>query len=160
MLSIHLNKKTGFRYLLYHTSPTALFTNSELQILSSEIDQQLSESVQNQVDNYTRKHTIKDTKKIIPAKQKQQLEEIMKEEADSFMKKFARAAKKDLCSEGGVLHEQWKKYGDLDNKETLKTVGTILLGMGVSSAFLQAAVVAVSTIILHVGIKAFCEDCE
>lgn len=71
------------------------------------------------------------------------------------MKKFARAAKKDLCLEGGVLHEQWKKYGDLENNDMLKTFSRILIGMGVSNAFLATAVVAV-----HIDIKAFCEDCE
>jgi hypothetical protein len=72
------------------------FTDAELQTLSAEIDSQLIEG-----------HTV-------PAKQKQQLEQVIekdlgtKEPADSFMKKFARAAKQDLCVEGGVLYGQWK----------------------------------------------------
>jgi hypothetical protein len=33
-------------------------------------------------------------------------------------------------------------------------------GLGLTAAPLQTAVVAVSVIVVHIGIKAFCEDCE
>ena len=136
------------------------FTDAELQTLSAEIDSQLIALAKD--PDGIRKH-IGHT---VPAKQKQQLEHVItqdlgtKESADSFMKKFARAAKQDLCLEGGVLYEQWKKYGDLENEKMLNTFSGILIGMGVSNALLATAVVAVSVIVIHIGIKAFCEDCE
>jgi hypothetical protein len=138
------------------------FTDAELQTLSAEIDNQLIELAKDPANNGTHKH-IGHT---VPAKQKQQLEQVIeqdlgtKEPADSFMKKFARAAKQDLCVEGGVLYGQWKKYGDLENEAMLKTFSGILIGMGVSNALLATAVVAVSVIVIHIGIKAFCEDCQ
>jgi hypothetical protein len=138
------------------------FTDEELQTLSAEIDSQLMELAKDPASDGFRKH-IGHT---VPAKQKQQLEQVIeqdlgiKEPADSFMKKFARAAKQDLCLEGGVLYGQWKKYGDLENEDMVKTFGGILIGMGVSNAFLATFVVAVSVIVIHIGIKAFCEDCQ
>jgi hypothetical protein len=136
------------------------FTDAELQTLSAEIDSQLIELAKD--PDGIHKH-IGHT---VPAKQKQQLEQVIeqdlgiKEPADSFMKKFARAAKQDLCVEGGVLYGQWKKYGDLENEAMLKTFSGILIGMGISNALLATAVVAVSVIVIHIGIKAFCEDCQ
>ena len=42
----------------------------------------------------------------------------------------------------------------------LKNFGGVLAGLGLTAAPLQTAVVAVSVIVVHIGIKAFCEDCE
>ena len=136
------------------------FTDAELQTLSAEIDSQLIELAKDP-DGIGKHigHTV-------PAKQKQQLEQVIeqdlgtKEPADSFMKKFARAAKQDLCVEGGVLYGQWKKYGDLENEKMVNTFSGILIGMVISNALLGTAVVAVSVIVIHITIKAFCEDCE
>jgi hypothetical protein len=117
------------------------FTDAELQTLSAEIDSQLIELAKD--SDGVHKH-IGHT---VPAKQKQQLEQVIeqdlgtKEPADSFMKKFARAAKQDLCVEGGVLYGQWKKYGDLENEAMLKTFSGILISMGISNALLATAVV-------------------
>jgi hypothetical protein len=138
------------------------FTDQELQTLSAEIDSQLIELAKDPASVGIQKH-IGHT---VPAKQKQQLEQVIeqdlgtKEPADSFMKKFARAAKQDLCLEGGVLYGQWKKYGDLENEAMLKTFSGVLIGMGISNALLATAVVAVSVIVIHIGVKAFCEDCQ
>lgn len=137
------------------------FTDAELQTLSAEIDSQLIELAKAPAGVGIHKHLGQ----TVPSKQKQQLEQVIeqdlgaKEDADSFMKRFTRAAKQDLCVEGGVLYGQWKKYGDLENEAMLKTFGGILIGMGVSDTWLATAVVAVSVIVIHIGIKAFCEDC-
>ena len=135
------------------------FTDAELQTLSAEIDSQLMELAKDP-DNAGDLKKFGATKKAIPRKQKQQLEQVTGEQADSFMKKFARAAKNDLCLDGGVLNAQWKKYGDLDNESMLKNFGGVLAGLGLTAAPLQTAVVVVSVIVIHIGIKAFCEDCE
>lgn len=137
----------------------SLFTEQELQTLSAEIDNQLNELASQPMDESISK-AGKHSKKKIPNKQKQQLEKATGEEADSFMKKFARAAKKDLCEEGGVLYTQYKKYGDLENESMLSNFGGVLAGLGLTSAPIQTAVVAVSVIVIHLGIKAFCDDCE
>jgi hypothetical protein len=149
------------------------FTDAELQTLSAEIDQQIDELKTDSAndggiirnDDGIIRHTGH-TPKTIPSKQKQQLEQVIeqdlstKEDADSFMKRFAHNAKKDLCEEGGKLNALWKRYGDLENEDMVKTFSGILIGMGVSNALLATAVVAVSVIVIHIGIKAFCEDCQ
>lgn len=157
-----------------------LFTEQELQHLSAEIDLQL-QALQNPAHNMADTKRIGDTQKTIPEQQRQQLQTVISETTkitlkiktstvseaitendtpESFMKKFTRAAKKDLCLEGGVLHEQWKKYGDLDNETMINHFGSVLAGWGLASAPLQTAVIAVSVIMLHLGIKTFCEDCQ
>jgi hypothetical protein len=136
------------------------FTEQELQTLSAEIEQQLNELANNQPDVGVSKAVKGHGKKIVPRKQKQQLEQATGENADSFLKTFARAAKKDLCEEGGLLHEQFEKLGDLSNKSMLVTFGGVLAGMNVATVALPAVAVTVSVIVIHIGIKAFCEDCE
>ena len=136
-----------------------LFTDQELIELSAEIDRQLGELSSDSPGVSSTKAT-RAAKKTIPKKQKQQLERATGEDAQSFMKKFARAAKQDLCLKGGVLHTLWEKYGDLDNESMLKSFGGVLAGLGLTAAPLQTAVVVVSVIVIHIGIKAFCEECE
>lgn len=143
------------------------FTNQELQLLSAEIDNQLRElgniqkvferSITKQIREGVTK--AKDyNNKTIPEKQKQKLEEVTGEDAESFVRRFARAAKKDLCEESGVLNRQYKQFGDLENESVLKIFGGVLTGMGFTQAPLQIVVVAVSVIVIHLGIKTICEE--
>jgi hypothetical protein len=74
------------------------------------------------------------------------------------LKKFRRAAKSDLCEEGGLLNSQWKKWGDLNNQDVLDKFGILLVAMGFSGAALEILVVALAVIVIHIGVKAFCED--
>lgn len=133
-----------------------IFNDQDLQSLSNEIDNQLSELQKQPVDSIYKNDRT--TRKTIPSKQKQSLEQSTGENADSFLKRFALVAKKDLCEKDGVLFQQWKKYGDLNNKDMLKTFGGVLVAMGITSTLLQTAAVAVSVIILHLGIKTICEE--
>lgn len=41
------------------------------------------------------------------------------EEAESFLRKFGQASRRDLCEEAGVLCEQWEKYQNLGREDTL-----------------------------------------
>jgi len=100
------------------------FTGQELKTLSAEIDSQLSELANEPAEDISK--AAKRGKKAIPDKQKRQLEQATQEDAESFLKKFARATKQDLCVDGGMLHEQWKKWGDLDNESMLKNFGGVL----------------------------------
>lgn len=133
-----------------------IFSDQDLQRLSDEIDQQLRELQQQSVDFIYKNN--RNTHKKMPTKQKETLEQATGENADSFLKRFAQVTKKDLCEKDGVLFQQWKKYGDLNNKDMLKTFGGVLVAMGIASTLLQTAVVAVSVIILHLGIKTICEE--
>ncbi|KAB8317193.1 hypothetical protein SD81_017810 [Tolypothrix campylonemoides VB511288] len=135
---------------------TTIFTPEEITTLSSEIDNQLSE---------LRTRSVSDSKEgepeeanALPVKQSQTIEQITKEKPESFLKKFARAAKSDLCQEGGVLNTQWKKWADLNNKDVIDKFGIALVALGFSGNMLQILVVAVAVIVIHIGVKAFCEN--
>ena len=77
------------------------------------------------------------------------------EEAEGFLRKFGRASRRDLCEEGGVLYEQWKKYADLENEKTIAFVGGV---MGLAGQPLTSAAIAVTVIMLHLGVKTMCEE--
>lgn len=131
-----------------------MFSDEEISKLAVEIDAQLLE-VRSQPFNASLKL---DDKQSQLAKQNQAIERVTGESADSFLKKFWRAAKADLCEEDGMLHKQWQKWGDLDNKEAISKFGGFLTGLGLSGDFLTPAIVATTVIVLHVGVKAFCEE--
>jgi hypothetical protein len=62
-------------------------------------------------------------------RQKETIEPLTKEPMDSLVK-FGRAAKADTCDEEGMLHKQWKKWGNLENEEALERLGAVLVAMG------------------------------
>ncbi len=80
------------------------------------------------------------------------------EEAEGFLRKFARASRRDLCEEGGVLYEQWKKYTDLENEKTIAFVGGIVGTMGLTGGAATGVAIAVTVVMLHLGVKTICEE--
>lgn len=135
---------------------TNIFTTEEITSLSAEIDNQLSE-LRSGSDSGM-KNLESETPDSLPVKQSQAIEEITKEKPKSFLKKFGLSAKSDLCEEGGLLNGQWKKWGDLNNQDVLDKFGILLVAMGFSGAALEILVVALAVIVIHIGVKAFCED--
>lgn len=136
-----------------------IFTAQDLQALSAEIDNQLSDLETESTLEEGNVRGSKKAKKAIPHKQKQQLEQITGEAAETTLKKIGRVVKDDLCKEGGLLYKKWQQLGDLDNKTLLLAFGEVLSGMGFTAIALQTAAVAVSVIAVHLSIKYFCEDC-
>jgi hypothetical protein len=134
---------------------TTVFTPEEINALSANIDSQLQELRTDSASGDIKGDHESDS---LPTKQSQAIEEITKEKSKSFLKKFGRAAKTDLCEEGGLLNSQWKKWADLDNKDVIDKFVLILAPMGFSGAALEMLVVAVAVIVIHIGVKAFCED--
>jgi len=133
-----------------------IFTDKEIEAMSDEIDKQLQE-LQSGVkpDMKKGKDEIPDS---LPEKQRQAIEFVTKEKAVDFLKKFAKKAKVDLCEEGGLLYQQWKKWGDLKNKDVIQTFRDILIGIGIASGNLQILIVAIAVIMIHLGIRVICED--
>ena len=93
----------------------------------------------------------------MPNKQRRAIEDTTRQDAPSFMKRFLQAARKDLCEEGGVLYQQWKKWGDLSNEKVLHSFGAILVAMGFTGNAVQVLAVALAVIVLHLGAKTICE---
>lgn len=85
---------------------TEVFTPEQITTLGAEIDAQLWELGTAYSFGEIRRG---DQPKDLPDKQRRAIEDITQQDAPSFMKRFKQAARKDLCEEGGVLYQQWKK---------------------------------------------------
>ena len=86
-----------------------------------------------------------------------EIERITQEKPMRFLKKFRKAAKQDICEEGGVLNAQWQKWKDLASADVVQSFGPVLVAMGFSGVLLESLVVALGVIVIHIGLKAFCE---
>jgi flagella basal body P-ring formation protein FlgA len=51
-----------------------------------------------------------------------ELEAQTKEPTDSFLQRFGRVTRRDICEEGGLLNQQWKTYQDLSRSSTVQVV--------------------------------------
>jgi hypothetical protein len=80
------------------------------------------------------------------------------QDSKGFWERFKKAAREDICQEGGTLHAQWKKWGDLSDEKVLQQFGAVLVAMGFSGDALQVAAVALAVIVAHLGVKAFCME--
>ncbi|MBD2165995.1 hypothetical protein H6G04_16495 [Calothrix membranacea FACHB-236] len=135
----------------------SIFTPEEITALSAEIDRQLIE-LRSVPDSEQKQGDDKISAEKLLVKQTAAITQVTQENSRSFLQKFGRAAKSDLCEEGGMLNKQWQKWGDLDNKDAVERLGAVLVTMGFSGDVLSPLVVAVTVIIIHIGLKAFCED--
>ncbi|XOF35170.1 MAG: hypothetical protein ACL93V_07740 [Candidatus Electrothrix sp. YB6] len=137
----------------------APFTPEQLEDLSLNIDEQLDE-LRNSPSPYSGTKASKESKELPDRtpKQWQAIAEVTEEEPQTFWQRFKLAAHKDLCEEGGVLHDQWQKWGDLRKESVLKSFGAILVAMGFSGNALQVLAVAVAVIVMHIGCTAICAE--
>ena len=131
-----------------------LFTEAQLAELTDKINRQL-QAVQ---QAGTAVHRGRSDKKAALARQRQTIAEQTREDPDSFLHRFVRKAKQDLCEPGGILFEQWRRMKDLSSKKMLKTFGSVLAGMGLTAMPLQTVLVAVSVYVLHIGVETLCEE--
>ncbi|MCG6138182.1 MAG: hypothetical protein MET45_26730 [Nostoc sp. LLA-1] len=135
----------------------SIFTPEEITALSAEIDRQLTE-LRDAPDSGQKQGEDETSAEKALIKQTTAITQLTQEQPQSFLQRFGRAAKSDLCQEGGMLNQQWKKWGDLDNKDAVERLGAVLLAMNVSGDVLSPLAVAVTVIVIHIGLKAFCED--
>jgi hypothetical protein len=133
-----------------------IFTAAEIEVLSAEIDRQLLELRQSGVAAYRSGAELEPGGAL--SKQKESIESLTKEPMPSFLAKFGRAAKADICDKDGLLNQQWHKWGDLNNKDALERLGAVLVTMGFSGNAVSPLAVAAIVVIVHIGLKAFCED--
>jgi hypothetical protein len=130
------------------------FTQDDIARLSAEIDAQLNE-LGAPGTGLSRSGSPEGA---LGAKQRKAIEKATGEEAIIFLSRFKQAARKDLCEQDGILYTQWNKWKDITNEDVLKTFGGVLVGMGLSGAPLQIAVVAIAVYVLYLGVKAFCAE--
>ena len=137
---------------------SSVFTNEEIETMSAEIDKQLGE-IPTDFESGNVKGVSKRTKKL-PEKQAKAIHDASNQEPLTFLQKFKKAARQNLCEKGGVLHDFWEKWGNLKNKDMLIQFGTILVAMGFSGDKLQVLAVAMGVIVIHIGVDAFCMEDE
>ncbi len=98
----------------------------------------------------------------LPEDQAARLQQAVGESAGDFLPRFKRAASKEICEEGGFIHDQWTKYEEIAKKDLLKVSGAVLAGMGLTGGMLLAALVPVAlwlfTALTSIGISALCDD--
>jgi hypothetical protein len=98
---------------------TEPFTPDDIARLSAEIDRELL-ALGTPGTSLARGDT---PEQALPETQRRALEQATGEDAMRFLKRFKRAAHRDLCEEGGVLYTQWQKWKDVSNKDLLRTIG-------------------------------------
>ena len=119
----------------------------QLQILESPYSETISET----------KSPQRSSSKL-PDPQRNAIAQATGQEPESVMKKFMRVARKDLCEADGVLYQQWQRWGDLQNKDTLDKLGAVGVALGFSGEILPVVLVAIAVIIIHLGVKTICEE--
>ena len=139
----------------------SVFTPEEIIYLSTQIEQQRRE-LESTSDSTSDQKSMETLGLIyayeeVPEAQSQVIAEVTNEEPESFLKRFAKAARNDLCESNGLLNQQWKKWRDLTNKDVLDKFGNVLMAMGFAAQPLNTLVVAVAVIVLQVGVTNFCE---
>jgi hypothetical protein len=134
----------------------SIFSEAELVQLSMEIDEQLHELKQN--SDAVVKSSEPEELEIRLAKQMEAIAQSTQKPPKTLLKKLHLAVKDDLCVEGGVLYGQWKKWGNLNNKDVLDKFGIVLTAFGLSGNKLAVVTVATVVIALHLGAKVFCEE--
>jgi len=135
---------------------TQPFSNQELEQLAAQVEAELRELATS--PDSERKGVTPDGRRTVPPKQSRVLETLSGESTASFWDKFKRAAKADLCDQGGVLNQQWQKYGDLNKKDTVNAFGAVLAAMGFSGNALSMLAVALVVIVLHISVKTVCME--
>jgi hypothetical protein len=90
-------------------------------------------------------------------KQKRAISRITGQSSDSFITRFRAAARADLCEEGGHLHTLQNRWLNPTKPEVIRSMCALLAGMGVGGNLVPILVVPLLVIILHLGVKAFCE---
>ena len=135
-----------------------MFSAEQVREMSAEVDRQLGAArgmpITDEKDAIDELRMLRSQLRV----QKDAIVVATGEEAEGFLRKFGRASRRDLCEEGGVLYEQWKKYADLENEKTLRSVGIVLGAMGLAGQPLTSVAIAMTVVMLHLGVKTMCEE--
>ena len=135
-----------------------MFSAEQVREMSIEVDRQLGAArgmpIADEKDAIDELRMLRSQLRV----QKDAIVVATEEEADGFLRKFARVARRDVCEEGGLLNQQWEKYQDLGREDTLVVVAGALGLMGLANPVVVAIAVPITVIILHLGLRTFCEE--
>jgi hypothetical protein len=134
-----------------------IFTAQELAELSAQVDEQLRELSQGYTVGSMRgdgKLPGKPSDKL-PPQQCKAIEKYSKEDAETFLQKFAVKAKDTICEAESDLRKRYNIFGSLDTEETLQKFAGILAILGFTGIALKILTLAVTVYVISIGIKAF-----
>lgn len=116
---------------------TALLTDAEWDRLAIQVDDQLKSlhaSPPNVVGGFKGGPGGSDLPDAL--EQRRLIEAVTGETFEGFWQKYRRHLHKDLCLPGGMLHEQWRKYRDVESKSAVRVSYAWLAAMGIPTASL------------------------
>jgi hypothetical protein len=135
-----------------------MFSAEQVREMSIEVDRQLAAvrvmPIADQKDALDEVRRLRSQLRV----QKDTIEVATGEPTDGFLRKFARVARRDVCEDSGLLNKQWEKYQDLSREDTLVVVAGALGLMGIANPVVVAIGVPITVIILHLGLRTFCEE--
>lgn len=128
------------------TSP--LLADADIDGLCAQIDQQL-QALYTLTPEAMQRGEGRPSPTSLPEPQKRAIEAATGAPALQFWARFKHVARQDLCHPEGLLYQQWHKWGDLRNKDVVKTFAGLLTGMGIGGQVLPGLIVATAVIVLH-----------
>jgi len=129
-----------------------VLTDREVEVLTAEIERQLREIGPRKTVTYRGGGEPS----RVPERQEREVERVTGQPFGSFFRRFRVAARRDLCREGGVLHERWRQVRDLSSEERTKSLALVLSALGVIDW--KALIVPVVVIVTHLGVETLCEE--
>ncbi|HEX2210997.1 MAG TPA: hypothetical protein VHG93_25160, partial [Longimicrobium sp.] len=93
-----------------------VLTDREVEVLTAEIERQLREIGPPTAVVYRGGGEPS----RVPERQEREVEAVTGQPFSDFFRRFRAAARRDLCREGGILHERWRKVRDLSSEERTK----------------------------------------
>ncbi|HEU4451504.1 MAG TPA: hypothetical protein VFR81_00550 [Longimicrobium sp.] len=130
-----------------------VLTDREVEVLTAEIERQLREIGPRRRVVY---RGGGGEPARVPERQERAVEEVTGQPFRDFFRRFRAAARRDLCREGGILHERWKQVRELSSEERTKSLALVLSALGVIDW--KALVVPVVVIVTHLGVETICEE--
>jgi hypothetical protein len=129
----------------------------EVDALCEQIDQQL-QALHLHATEGMQRGEASPPPTALPDPQRRAIETATGAPAAHFWTRFKRAARQDLCHPEGLLYQQWHTWGDLRNKDVVRTFSGVLAGMGIGGQVLPGLIVATAVIVLHLGVNAICDE--
>jgi hypothetical protein len=138
-------------------------SDAQLAALAREVDEQLK-ALRDESPEHSLSRGPKDAEEPPAApKQRAAIEQATGEKFESFWQRYLRQARRDLCLPGGVLHDQWKKWRDLESKAAVRVSYGWLAAIGIQAASIPIVVVPAAVFLINaalkIGIDAICEGC-
>lgn len=94
----------------------------------------------------------------VPEKQKEAIERLTNRPFGDWFRSFLETAINELCDETTAINKAWRKWGDLNNRESRERVFSILTTLGLTGEVLVGSCAAVIVVLSYFGMKTICKE--